>query len=350
MRHLFIRIAITALLCSTTFLAEASCLTPREPVQTKPGGESAWSRMASTPVNIPAYVRVNAPVDRVKLYAIKGASKQLVTLNDKGIAQWNQSIPALWRFEATCDGLPIGSATIEHTAEIDVLSYVRPGGIHGLRSAVTTNKVNPWRTYSYNNGMIGERLPGFFITKGSADWETGKVLQFEQMIYDNDWIYLVRDTSWDSKCISDMAPVGMIQFIQQGPTQVRGGRHFPRRIESGASVDTGPKRIQGVKKMYDWSFVPLDEGDWCEAVHSGWSTSVVRADVHTAWMIGGKRVENVLRLSILDGVGAGDNWWFAHGIGLVQFKDEEQLEYMIAVDYPRDYVARIPCEPGPPCM
>lgn len=351
MPHRFIRVAIAALLLSMAFLAEAICLTPRQPVQTKPAGESVWSTAASTPVNIPAYVRVDAPVDRVKLYAIKGSFKQLVRLNDKGIAQWNQSTPALWRFEAMCDGLLIGAATIEHTADIDVLSYVRPGGIHGLRSAVTTNMTNPWRTYSFNGGDVGERLPGFFITKGNVNWNTGQVLEFEQMIYDNNWIYLVRDTSWRSHCLADSAPVGMIQFINQGGVQVRGGRHFPRRIINGGTIATGEKRIQGVKKKSNWTTpTPPDEGTWCDAMYSGWTSSQIRADIYAALMIGGKHVENVLKLSTVGGSGNGDAWWFAHGIGLVQFKDDGMLEYMIAVDYPRDYVARIPCEPGPPCM
>lgn len=350
MQHLFIRIAIAVLLLSTTFLAEAICLTPRQPVQTKPAGESVWSITASTPVNIPAYVRVDAPVDRVKLYAIKGSFKQLVHLNDKGIAQWNQSTPALWRFEAMCDGLLIGAATIEHTADIDVLSYVRPGGIHGLRSAVMTNKENPWRTFSYNNGDLNERLPGFFITKGNVDWQTGKAWNFEQMMYDSAWIYLVRDTSWTSHCLADGAPVGMIQFVEEGATQVRGGRHFPRRIVNGATVNTGLKRIQGVKKKTGPAHNLPDEGAWCEAAHSGWTSSDVRADVHAKALIGGKTFENVLKLSIVGGSGNLDSWWFAHGIGLVKFQDATQIEYLNRIENLLEIGVRIPCEPLTPCM
>lgn len=352
MRHLFARSALALLLLSTTLLAHAACITPTRPVQARASGVTQWGASASMPVNIPAYIQVdvNVSLDRLKLFAVNGSFSQPVPLNQKRIATWTVSMPSTWRFEAYCDGQRLGSANVTHTAQIDVLSYVRPGGIHGLPSAVMTNKENPWRTFSYNNGDLNERLPGFFITKGNVDWPTGKAWNFEQMMYDSAWIYLVRDTSWTSHCIADGAPVGMLLFVDGPSGPLRGGRHFPRHIANGATVNTGQKRIQGVKKKTGPAHQLTDEGAWCEAEHAGWTSSDVRADVYATATIGGKALENVLKLSIVGGSGNQDAWWFAQGIGLVQFRDANQQEYLNRIENLLEIGVRIPCEPLAPCM
>jgi len=235
---------------------------------------------------------------------------------------------------------------------IDVLSYVRPGGCGWNTFSVITNQGNPWRTYTNAGCDVDERLPGFYITKGNVEFlpDRAHAYNFEQMIYDADWIYLVRDTSWTARCLDNNHVAGMLLFTYENGQWLRGGRHFPRWIQNGQSAPTGWKYIQGVERKDgpgDWS---AQEGRWCSAQYAGWTESTVRADLLGGRWVGGDYFSDVLQLQIVGGSGTGDVWWFARGTGLIKFTDGSITEHHDFIQDPYEVIVRIPCWPNPPCM
>ncbi len=231
---------------------------------------------------------------------------------------------------------------------IDVLSYVFPNQSNGNKLAIITNYGNPWRTYS-NNGFVGERLPGFFITKGGAEYNPNNggiwAYGFEQMIYDTNWIYLVRDTSWTSRCQDNNRAAGMLLFTYENGVFRRGGRHFPRWIQNGHTVNTGMKYIQGVERKETGSD-NNQEGRWCDADYSGWTSSDVKATLLGGGFVGDRWYSDMLELKIVGGSGAPDTWWFAKDYGLVYFDDGNLNEKSSTIQNPYELTARIPCYPS----
>ncbi|WNG42845.1 hypothetical protein F0U60_01100 [Archangium minus] len=237
---------------------------------------------------------------------------------------------------------------------IDVLSYILPGwpsSSTGIKFSNITDKGNPWRTYSNSGGNVGERLNGFFITKGAIDYpySASKIWNFEQMIYDSNWIYLVRDTSWTSRCSDNNHIAGMLLFTYENNQWLRGGRHFPRFIDDGAKVSTGQKYIQGVERKTN-STDNAQEGRWCDAQYAGWTSSEIQATLLGQRTLGTTTFNDVLSLKVVGGSGTGDEWWFAKGYGLIRFTDGTQTEQFTKITNPYEVVVRIPCEPSAPCM
>ncbi len=229
---------------------------------------------------------------------------------------------------------------------IDVLSYVRPCG-GNCSFSVITNYGNPWRTF---DKAVGERLPSFFITKGGLDYSTYKAWNFEQMIYDGSWIYLVRDTSWTAHCSDNGHIAGMLLFTYENGQWLRGGRHFPRWIYNGSQVDTGSKYVQGVERKEGTWDTGAQEGRWCSTPYSGWTSSTVRGDLVGGMWVGNRYFSDVLKLEIVAGAGTGDKWWFAKNTGFIKFTDGSITEYHDFTQDPYEVDVRIPCEPNPPCM
>ncbi|MEM9599248.1 MAG: hypothetical protein AAGD06_33575 [Acidobacteriota bacterium] len=246
------------------------------------------------------------------------------------------------------------SATAPQTAGaqwIDVLDYVFPNRPNGNTSSVISNHGNPWRTFS-NSGSVGERLSGFYITKGNVEFlpDRAHAYNFEQMIYDHSWIYLVRDTSWTSTCKDNGHVAGMLLFTYENGQWLRGGRHFPRWIQNGHTKSTGSKYIQGVERKDGPGDNGAQEGRWCNAHYSGWTSSDVRADLLGGRTVGGTYFSDVLQLSITGGSGNGDSWWFARGTGLIKFGDGSIAEEHDDIVDPYEVIARVPCWPNAPCM
>jgi len=236
---------------------------------------------------------------------------------------------------------------------IDVLSYVFPNPPYGNALSVITQLGNPWRTYSTGGYVWGERLPGFFITKGNAEYlPDGRVLiyNFEEMVYDSEWIYLVRDTSWTSHCQDNGHVVGQLLFVYENGQWLRGGRHFPRWIQPGYPVSTGQKYVQGVERKDGPNDNSVQEGRWCTADYSGWTESTVAGELIGGQTVGGKYFSDVLQLRIVGGSGNGDIWWFAKGYGLIRFTDGSITEYHSSIANPYEVQVRIPCSPNAPCM
>lgn len=361
MQHFFARLMLAFFMLSATFMTEAACRYSSVQIRIQPNTSTPWAQSLSLRVNNNIHIGVfkngwGVPVDAgsVSVVAVNGASSVSLPLTNGWETWWTRNTAGTWSLRATCDGTYMEAATVTFTSsQIDVLSYVKPGGANGVAFSIITNRGNPWRTFSKNNGAINERLPGFYITKGNQHpvSQPTKAWNFEQMIYDDTWIWLVRDTSWTSKCTDTNREAGMLLLTNVNGQWVRGGRHFPRFIANGGSVSTGDKLIQGVRKKSSPTDNEPNEGKWCNAQYSGTTNSVVRADLVPSLTVGNHTFTNVLKLSITSGSGTGDAWWFAKGDGLVKFAGPGLAgeEYNSKAD-PYAMDVRIPCEPSAPCM
>ena len=336
----------------------AACPYTSMQIRVQPNTSTAWTQSISVAAGTQIHVGVfkngwGVPVDPgvASVVAVNGSTSQAISLSSGWEAWWSAPSAGTWSLRAHCNGTYMEAATATFTStSINVLSYVRPGGANGVVFSTITNLGNPWRTFAWNNGNIGERLPGFFITKGNLDYNTYKAWNFEQMIYDSSWIYLVRDTSWTSTCKDTGREAGMLLFTNVNGQWLRGGRHFPRFIANGASVSTGEKFIQGVRKKKDPSDNEPNEGQWCDAHYSGPTSSTVRADLLSSYSVGGRTFTDVLKLSITGGSGMDDVWWFAKGYGLIRFSGPGLGERFQKFENPYEIGVRIPCEPNSPCM
>jgi len=362
MKHAFAKHSLAVVLLALSMLfasygASAACPYSSVQVRVQPNTATPWTTSVTVPWGQSVHVGVfkngwGVPVDpgSIVLYAVQGSLNQQVGLSNGWETWWSSPYQATWSFQAYCGGTWMGSASATYSV-IDVLSYVKPGGVNGVNFSTITDKGNPWRTFSYNNGNIGERLPGFFITKGRVFYEENplRAWNFEQMIYDSSWIYLVRDTSWTAKCLDNNREAGMLLLTYENNQWVRGGRHFPRFIANGSTVSTGNKHVQGVEKKMS----PTDnaqEGRWCNAQYSGTTSSQVRADLVASITLGNRTFTDVLKLSIVGGSGTGDAWWFAKNYGLIKFGDANQSESHSSIADPYALGVRIPCHPNAPCM
>ncbi len=250
---------LSCLLLLNVFTAFTLLSCPYNSVQIRvqPDLKTHWSKNTSATVGAKVHVGVfkngwGAPIDAggVQVYAVQGS--QWTPINLSGWETWYaKSFPTSVTFHAYCSG-PVDTATANWTNQIDILSYVKPGGKKGSKHSVISAGGNPWRTFSNSNGNVKERLPGFYITKGNVHPKTGVpglfAWNFEQMIYDRNWLYLVRDTSWTARCQDNYREAGMLQFTYENGKWLRGGRHFPRYLNKGQSKHTGSKYIQGVEK------------------------------------------------------------------------------------------------------
>lgn len=356
-KHRFAVVWLALLMLFASYGANAACPYSSVQVRVQPNTSTPWNTSVTVPwgqsVHVGAFKNGSGvPVDpgSIVLYAVQGSMSQQVGLSNGWEAWWSPLHQGMWSFQAYCGGGWVGSASANYTA-IDVLSYVKPGGSNGVDFSIVTDKDNPWRTFSYNNGNIGERLPGFFITKGKVIYENPeRAWNFEQIIYDSTWIYLVRDTSWTAKCLDNHREAGMLLFTYENNQWVRGGRHFPRFIANGGTVATGSKYIQGVEKKLSPTDNTGQEGRWCNAEYSGTTSSQIRADLVPSLTLGNRTFIDVLKLSVVGGSGSDDAWWFAKHYGLIQFKDGNQSESHSHITDPYAIGVRIPCHPNAPCM
>lgn len=295
------------------------------------------------------------PVDpnTVTVYALQGSYYQILPLSGWE-TNWRPSVPMLndtWRFEVWCGGSFKDAASATWSGSLDVLSYVLPNwpsSNTGSPRTIITDKTNNWRTYANAGGGVGERLNGFFITKGGIDWNYSATVMwnFEQMIYDSQWIYLVRDTSWTDRCLDNNHLAGQLLFTYENNQWLRGGRHFPRSVNNGRSRDTGLKWIQGVQRAENMGDTS-GEGRWCDTPHDSVGVGQVSSTVQGEWIgrktLGDRTFDDVLSLKIVDGSGAGDDWWFAKGFGLVRFTDGSQTERYDSNNPNYPITVRIPC-------
>jgi hypothetical protein len=342
-----------------------SCPYSSVQIRVQPNTSTPWSTSASVPAGGQVHVGVfrngsGVPVSpgTVTVVAVQGNQSPSVPLSNGWESWWSRDYAATWRFDVYCGGGGVREsafATFTSTGTIDVLSYVKPGDANGVRFSIVTNLGNPWRTFSKNNGNLGERLPGFYITKGNVHVVNNatKAWNFEQMIYDSTWIYLVRDTSWTAKCL-DVNPqieAGMLLLTYENGQWLRGGRHFPRFIRNGGTAFTGNKLIQGTRKKKSPTHNVQQEGAWCSAEFSGVTSSTMRAELVSSYVVGNRTFFDVLKLSTAGGSGEGDAWWFAKGYGLIRFSGPNGFnEQHSHITNPYEVDVRIPCEPQAPCM
>jgi hypothetical protein len=334
-----------------------------------------WSTSANAALGKEIHIGVfkngwGVPIDQggVSVYAVQGSKYELISLS-VWEAWWKPAVQLendKWTF-VVYYGSMNDQASATWGKQIDVLSYVLPNwpqSVTGTTYTVVTNRGNYWRTYSNPGGDVGERLPGFFITKGGIDWEWcndnpcppnyDKIMwYFEEMIYDSEWIYLVRDTSWDKKCEPPGTKhiCGQLLFTYDwGSAQwLRGGKHFPRFLANGGHKVADSKYVQGVERRENMADTTAKEGMWCKAENSGWTESTIYAELIGTRTLNGRTFNDVLKIKIIGGSGEGDRWLFAKGYGLIQFRNSILNEkYAQWTNYP--VTVRIPCYPGLPCM
>lgn len=304
------------------------------------------------------------PIDQggVTVCAVQGSYWELINL-DVWEAWWKPGVQIPndnWSFHVY-SGTLHDQASATWGGQVDVLSYVLPNwpySVTGSEYSVVTDKVNYWRTFSNPSGDVSERLPGFYITKGGIDWNWDTceppapenymsiMWNFEEMIYDSQWIYLVRDTSWTSTCIDNGHIAGMLLFTDDNGQQLRGARHFPRFLANGGSIVADSKYIQGVERKENTCDSDAQECRWCDAQYAGGPTSsTVQVELAGTVNVNGHNLSDVLKIRIIGGSGTGDEWWFAKDKGLVKFTDGNQTELFDGwVDYPVT-IRTPPCYP-----
>lgn len=346
--------------------ADAQCPYSSVQIRVQINTSTHWNTSTIAALDKPIHIGVfkngwGVPIDQggVTVFAIQGAFNQVLPLS--GWETWWKPGQAVtndrWTFEVYCGGTFRDRAEATWGTNLDVLPYILPnypGSTLGSPNTVVTDKTNNWRTYS-TGGNMNERLPGFFITKGGIDWtwtmQPGFQTihwNFEQMIYDGAWIYLVRDTSWDRLCTDNWHLAGQLVLTYENGQWLRGGRHFPRTIVNGGTRDTGWKYIQGVQRAEHHADT-AGEGRWCPAQNSGWAASTIYGEWIGRQTVGDRTFGDVLKLRTAGGAGAGDEWWFARGPGLIRFTDGSQSERHETTAFNYPVTVRIPCYPNAPC-
>jgi hypothetical protein len=342
---------VSALTITGERAARAQCPYSSVQIRVQPNTSIPWTTSASLTVGASVHVGVfkngwGVPVDAggVVVYLVQGSYYEVIPL-----AGWQTTLSArqgTYSLLVYCGALS-DSATVSWPSSstvIDVLSYVLPNTPNGVVFSNITNLGIPWHTFSSSYFTDHERLPGFFITKGNLDASL-VAWNFEEMIYDSNWIYLVRDTSWTATCTDDSSPAGMLVFHWNGSQYLRGGRHFPRFINNGGTIDTGvTKYVQGVEIKKS----PTDnaqDGRWCPTAYSGLTSSSIRADLLGARTVGNTTFADVLQLRVVGGSGTPDTWWYAHGYGFIRFTDGNITEQFSFKKDPYNVQVHIPCDP-----
>lgn len=364
------RIGLAALLllaAAAAPAAHAQCPYSSVQIRVQINTTTPWNTATPAALNKNVHIGVfkngwGVPIDQggVTVYALQGAYYEILSL--AGWERWwKPSVSRTndrWTFEVYCGGTFRDRAEVTWGTNLDVLPYVLPNyppAFTGTPNTVVTDKTNNWRTYSNANGNVGERLPGFYLTKGGIDWTwtTQPGFQtihwnFEQMIYDSQWIFLVRDTSWTARCANNNHLAGQLLFTYENGQWLRGGRHFPRTVVNGGTRDTGSKYVQGVQRAENHNDT-AGEGSWCNTPFSGWTSSTVYGEWIGRQTVGNRTFNDVLRLYIAAGSGASDEWWFARGTGMILFNDGSQIERHASTANNFPVTVRIPCYPNAPC-
>ncbi len=342
---------------SATINIDSSCPYNSVQIRVQEDTQHPWSKYISVPmsaIHIGAFKNGwGVPIDAgtVSVHAANGSMSFPLQLN-VWETWWVPPLSGAWTFSVYC-GPHSDSANAHWFNDIDVLSYVYPKDSSGndLDFTVDTKANgaagNHWRTHSDYYGE--ESLPGFFITKGGTDYNTGEAYNFEHMIYDSEWIYLVRDTSWDRRCHDNGHLVGQLLFRNEGGWK-RGGPHFPRFIPNNQSRKTGSKYVQAVERKQNAGDTQAIEGRWCDADNTGRTSSEIKAQIIPSITIGGRKFHDVLKLSVVGGSGTDDGWWFAKNFGLVRFSDANLTEEYSKTTQGFLLEIRMPCSPGPHCM
>ncbi len=159
-----------------------------------------------------------------------------------------------------------------------------------LRRAITRAKVR--------NGANA-----FTIIKNTA----GTV--YEEFTYDANYIYHLRDTSWDKKCGTDDALFTLKLDTLEGAAWV------PRAMSVGETTPSLGREIIGINRR---------TCTICSNQYTGPTSHRVKLVSRGAvnWRSGTQTFTHadVIRLAVVDGAGKGDNFWFARGLGWIGFQ------------------------------
>lgn len=169
----------------------------------------------------------------------------------------------------------------------------------------STSNIQVFRAYDVTSDR-------FYITK---NWTGTGATDWEEFTWDGSWIYLVRDTSWQS---NNWCPgLGETSFELWSGGRNRGA-WIPRYVQSGISYPTPAFEIRARR-----------EGNGCTICDSpsdtngGTTSRTVKADRFASYYFSttGKTLADVIRLTVTSGPGTGEKYYFSKTLGWVGYED-----------------------------
>lgn len=217
----------------------------------------------------------------------------------------------VYTVRVTCGSFSDTATVSSVGSAYDMLDYMRsdtPAKPNMLKQ--NGNGVQPIRSYDVTSDR-------FYITKAFADG-SGKSPEYEEYTWDSNYIYLVRDTSWQ--------PENWCNGQQTSFELWTGGRNrgvrFPRYVTHG-QVAPVPSYIIKARK----------EGNGCGLCDSPFDSNGLYTNAtyrfeklaSKFFSQTGKTVNDVIKVSILEGVGSDQNevFYFAKALGWVGFESDD---------------------------
>lgn len=233
---------------------------------------------------------------------------------------------------------------------IDVLDYMLPPNGTTRSPATLTADNRTWRTFADSAIVTGEALPGFFITRGAVD-ATNTAWGFEHFLYDDVWVYALRDASWSERCLDNNLTAGRLTFRMIGDQFVRGSALVPRLVASGSEISTGNYYVQGVERRVPANAHVPGEGRYCDVPSTGWKKSRVRVEWLSYADVAGTVIPDVVRLTFVGGYRNGEKLLFARGKGLIKtLRDGVVVDRYQSTLPDSDMKVRLPCMPELICF
>lgn len=158
----------------------------------------------------------------------------------------------------------------------------------------------------------------FYVTKGHPD-ATGMTREYEEWTFDDDYIYLVRDTTWQPEHWCSLAGTPVETSFELWTGGRNRGVRFPRYVTRSQVFQTQGAVIKARL-----------EGNGCEICDapSGDSDGLeVTSTYRFVWSPAftfptGKTVYDAIRVDVIAGVGEGESYYYAKELGWVGYEDD----------------------------
>lgn len=207
------------------------------------------------------------------------------------------------------------SGAADAAVTYDMLDYMR----HDTAGIVNnlTIRINGQNTNQIQ--MIGDYKVGpkrFYITK---NWNGSGATEFEEFEWDANYIYLVRDTSWQQHAWCD----GQDTSFELWTNGVNRGAWIPRYVTSGMVYTTPMFEIRARK-----------EGGSCATCNSAYDSDGaqnnarrIRATHWNSITLNTHVLYDIVQISVLDGPGMGEEYFFSKTLGWVGYRDPAMASY-----------------------
>jgi len=208
--------------------------------------------------------------------------------------------------------------------QYDLLDYYLPNSDY----VIHMNNGEKFHTFA---GVINSRSGFTTLKSAEGKW-------YEEYTYDNDKIYLNRDTTWATgfnqnvKCTNpntqnDAAFVWLLGHYEKDEARSlvgsdkEGGVWIDRRLSVGDTTDRGQITVTGFDKT---TCQP------CDTQYVGKTGGTVKlVEVFSTWKGGadGKEFNDVAHIWVTGGTGSGEHFYLAKGIGRVGWKNDNSFSY-----------------------